>query len=446
MNTSWHPYDFRPAGSTAGNAVRWGDDTYLDGRLVTSQLSTLLPPVAADLMEIATAVYSADRLTARARRDPYGLGWARRLRLYIAVRDPGRWTVLQERLSGLLNWLTDDEWAFEFDRARWPESPLDEPQDFLFNTVPDRAVAVLFSGGLDSTAGLARDIALAPDTTYIPVSVSTNSRMASCQETVLSLLRAPQLRPCRYRLHLGRGRSVETTQRTRGFLFLSAGIATALAAGLQRLRVYENGIGAINLPLIEGQHGSQATRAVHPRTLELMADLVSAASDSRFRTELPYLWSTKAEVVKQAPDSADEACARSISCDTGFASRIAGAHPCGACTSCVLRRQAVAAAGRDQLDAGLSYRSNTEFEDMPEGWAAWLWQVMRLGRSLVAADPWSSLAGEFPQVLDVPAADTEPGRAALLDLYGRYYSEWQAVGADLGVNVRRWGLERRVAG
>ena len=37
--------------------------------------------------------------------------------------------------------------------------------------------------------------------------------------------------------------------------------------GQDRLQVFENGIGAINLPYLHSQYGSQAARAMHPKTL-----------------------------------------------------------------------------------------------------------------------------------------------------------------------------------
>ena len=74
------------------------------------------------------------------------------------------------------------------------------------------------------------------------------------------------------------GRTAESSQRSRGLLFLAAGIATAWALRQDQLRVFENGIGAINLPYLRSQFGSQATRAMHPRTLLLAQNLAAAIS------------------------------------------------------------------------------------------------------------------------------------------------------------------------
>jgi hypothetical protein len=111
-----------------------------------------------------------------------------------------------------------------------------------------------------------------------------------------------------------------------------------------------------------------------------------------------------------------------------------------------LRRQAVGAAGRGEIDAGLIYRTDEVPGSLPEALVATLWQVTRLRRCLRDKHPWTSLAYEFPQVLDVPAAHHDAGRTALLNLYGRYCDEWRRAGAVLGVDARRWGLEGRTAG
>ena len=81
--------------------------------------------------------------------------------------------------------------------------------------------------------------------------------------------------------------SVETSQRSRGLLFLAVGIATAWTLRQDRLRVFENGIGAINLPYPRSQFGSQATKSMHPQTLNSWQKLAAAISSRPFRIEAP---------------------------------------------------------------------------------------------------------------------------------------------------------------
>ncbi|MEQ4724342.1 7-cyano-7-deazaguanine synthase [Nonomuraea sp. B19D2] len=443
MNRSWTTFDFRSSAPMIRHAVQWGRDVHLDGRPLIDRLGRVLPPKAADLMELATAVYTADRLRPRGDADAYKLGWSRRLRLHVPVRLPDLWRSRADALAQLLSWLTDDEWSLHFHQVRPDTAPLDDPQGYLFPTVPDQAHVALFSGGLDSTAGLAVDLAADPKTDVLAVRVVTNGRMEGRQRVILRRFGA-RVHDCRLPLNLASGLSAESTQRTRGFLFLAAGIATALTAGKSVLRVYENGIGAINLPLLESQRGSQATRAVHPRTVRMMEQLATSLSGGGFRIDLPHLWSTKAELLREAPPTYSEAYADSVSCDRGFATRTEGARPCGRCTSCILRRQSVFASGLLQIDVGQQYRHRLDGA-LPWELRASLWQIHRIRVALEDSDPWSAFLQEFPQVLDVPATERESGRAAVLRLYGQYCAEWQSMASYLGVHMHNWGLEGAAA-
>ena len=63
-----------------------------------------------------------------------------------------------------------------------------------------------------------------------------------------------------------------------------------------KLYVFENGIGAFNLPYTGAQVGSHSMRAVHPETLLRMSDLVVALTGQPFRIYNRFQWKTKAEV------------------------------------------------------------------------------------------------------------------------------------------------------
>ena len=176
----------------------------------------------------------------------------------------------------------------------------------------------LFSGGLDSALGLAQDLR---SSDAVAVSVHTNNRMKAAQRQIVRGLDGGVSTSCvqlQYRVSL-REPGRENSQRTRGLLFLAAGIATAWALGQDRLRIYENGIGAINLPYLRSQEGSQATRSMHPRTLRMAEDLASAVCGRSFQVEAPYLLLTKAEAVRAVPEMTASVIAAAVSCDTAFA-------------------------------------------------------------------------------------------------------------------------------
>jgi 7-cyano-7-deazaguanine synthase in queuosine biosynthesis len=338
----------------------------------------------------------------------------------IPVRQPELWNAHTSSLTDLLGWLTDDTWILTFTPRGDSAGPLDVSQGFLFDLVPDGAAPVLFSGGLDSGAGLAAYLA---DRSAVAVSVDTNNWMQHVQQRVLRELNAVSQHGCvplRYRVSArGQRHAAESSQRSRGLLFLAAGIATAWTLRQDRLQVFENGIGAINLPYVRAQFGSQAPKAMHPKTLRMVLGLASAVSGRPFRIDAPGVTLTKAQLIRRAPAAADRALAGTVSCDTGFSARVPGRAPCGSCTSCILRRQALHAAGKAHLDAGAGYRGSPLEESL--GLRVMRWQEARLRDCLEQQDPWSALVLEFPEVLDTaPLTPTE-----VVGLYRSYVQEWE---------------------
>jgi 7-cyano-7-deazaguanine synthase in queuosine biosynthesis len=422
-----HPYrmGYLASDDARFQPLRLGIEARLDGRGVIDRLARDIPPEAADLIEIAAMAYAADRLV---RRRPEHLamdggGWNRRIRLGIPVRDPRVWTLLQDQLGEFLEWLTHDSWELEFSQLSSGSGPLDNRQGFIFDTVPQGAPAVLFSGGLDSAVGLASD---ARENGIVAVSVYTNSRMRSAQARLAHEITDGQenCAHLQYRVSLCQP-DCENTQRTRGALFLAVGIGTAWALGQHRLRAYENGIGAINLPYLRSQHGPQATRSMHPRTLRLAESLASAVSGRPFQIESPFMLSTKAEAIRSVPGMSAKLIAATVSCDTGFASRIAGIRHCGACTSCLLRRQSLAAAGRPDGDAATRYRDARPANRDALG--AMAWQVDRIKEALAKPSPWHGLVSAFPELLDVSTLT----HSEVVRLYRTYVDEWDTVGPGL---------------
>ena len=392
----------------------------LSGHAVIDRLSRALPGLAADMLEIAASVYAIDRLARRPteRQRPAGAGWARSLWADIPVREPDRWRQQVPLLSQLLHWLTDDDWSLEFSELQSGAGVLDTPQQFLFDTVPDGAVPVLFSGGLDSAAGLALEL-LHGDA--VGISVHTNGWMMSVQRRVLAALNETsrhQCVPLRYRISVRN--SIETSQRSRGLLFLAAGVATAWAVHQDHLRVFENGIGAINLPYLRSQQGAQATKSVHPLTLRMVQDLASAVSNRPFVIDTPAIALTKAELLRRAPSTARKAFGLTVSCDAGFAARVPEHRACGACTSCLLRLQSLTAGElADLLPMDIHERRG---HDREFNLNAMIWQVTRMRACLDSPEPWRHMVSEFPELLDV----TSLTQQEVVRLYRAYVEEWSS--------------------
>lgn len=412
---------------------------HLDDMALTQKLGRTLSPRVADLIEMAAAVHLVDRATKRPTATRAGEAWSRHLRLRIGVRDTKSWDDEGKRveLTRFLRRLTDDTWQFEFVERVAPARPA-ECISFLFDTPAGADLVALYSGGLDSIAGLLLDVEAGAHP--LLMSVGTNPRLIKSQNETLALLR----RDCAVNsprvpvaLHLTRMRAPESTQRARGFGFLALAAATAALAGLTDVHVYENGIGAINLPYTAAQAGTQATKAMTPDTLRRASSLFSSVLDHEIRVADPCMLATKAEMCRRMPAAARDAIVASKSCDTAFAHRSSAAsHSCGACTSCILRRQALHASGLGDLDDVGEYRIDA-FDGGEAGGdhyvlSAMLSQVSHLSRALDQPDPWLGLVRAFPDLASFTASQAGvPDTSELVSLFRRYVAEWSAVPTEL---------------
>ncbi|WP_017571625.1 7-cyano-7-deazaguanine synthase [Nocardiopsis halotolerans] len=391
--------------------------------------------LAADLWWIAASCMAVDRNLRRPARHKWRSGqeWSRTIRASVPVQNPEWWSAHADHVEDLLEWLTADAWKLEFLRGEvlsYRKQSLDLEMSELIGE------AALFSGGLDSVSGMIDDLRSSGDQ-LSAVSVSTNNRMHHLQSRVFHGLRSslPRLRGLlsfTLQVHMN---NTEDTVRTRGFVFLAAGVVSAIALGKDSLRLYENGPGALNLALSRGQVGAQTARAVHPKTLRYMERLAEGITRAPFSIENRCFHLTKAEMVRRVPaeHEYDKLLAETISCDTGFAHHGSGGstHPhCGGCTSCLLRRQALAAAGRDVPTP----RRRTPQRKL-EHHNLMTWQVARLRHAMSEGLSWRRMVREFPDLVCDPDSFRPERRGELLDLFSRYAAEWDlpAVAAELGV-------------
>ena len=424
---------------------------WLDGQRLSRAFCQALPGNLADLLDIVMAVYAADR---RSRRDfKRAASGQRRIRVRIALRNPDFWATgeMVHKLGEVLHWLSEDEWYLEFTgRQTAPSSA--ESDRFLFQLPPDPPVTVsLFSGGLDSLAGLVACAEKGSGGSRVLVSGYTHNRLAHQQKVQVDFIRSAWRRDGLLKEAAGmrhvavpfgirklRGYREEPSQRTRALVFLVLGVATALQAGTDTLWVYENGIGALNLPLNETQLGIDNYRGVHPRSLMLAQDFLSLALDQPVHIRNPFQFSTKAQMCKSLVGSGiADAVSHTVSCD-GFPQRIRNQpSQCGRCTSCILRRQSLQASGLEKYDRGYRHDvlspqlrlAGKHLYDLE----AMRGQVHKIGRCLGSKDPWRSLCASFPELARThaelvgrhdPGSHSEIGRR-LVELYRTYVWEWE---------------------
>lgn len=332
-----------------------------DGARLLPGWHAVLGQSGRDLVRLALAVIAADRLARRSASDERSLerelGWTREIELAVAIEDPRRLRAAKREFETLLGFMTDDVWHLAFEKESVPVAQ----QGTLFDGSGklEDAEVCLFSGGLDSAAGLlARHLEGAGP--FVAVSASGNAVRTASQERVICLLRqlGAEVRWVRVPTSLVVGDAPRTpeepTQRTRGLLFLMLGAAVALAIRARRVVAYESGVGALNLPFAASQAGAQTTRAMHPGTFCLLEEAMHAAGYSLV-FDLPFSLRTKAEVCAAAGSDLSRLARVAVSCDEGDGHKPDPAVHCGFCTSCLFRRVA--------LNASLGGSDPTEYRD-----------------------------------------------------------------------------------
>ncbi|MGN6655231.1 MAG: 7-cyano-7-deazaguanine synthase [Rhodanobacter sp.] len=308
-----------------------------------------------DLVAIATGIYAIDRVCKRklTRQNECGV---RTLRVVFEVSDLLFWQRpdIVEQLVDIICMLSGDTWLVSFAKRSEPHQTTNVQRSLdLQQPLPTRVA--LYSGGLDSAAGLANRL-VANDQTYMLLTVGHHVAVRSqCLDQVQKLrqlLRTPMLHHASFMVRFdggvaGKMKLQEKSQRARGFLFCAAAALLANACNIEDVELFENGVGAINLPLTEGGlTDGLSTRGAHPGFLAKMGFLVSAVLDTPFRFSLPFLNATKAEMVR--PLSGRPLLAEWLqqSCSCIHTSlRVRGKRHCGHCPACIERRQAFRSGG-----------------------------------------------------------------------------------------------------
>jgi hypothetical protein len=313
--------------------------------------------VGLDLLVLAAHVHAADTRISRAEQSQDS--WTREIRLVIPVSDPARWTAATNTLKRALDFLTGDRWDVGFRPRPRRFTRIATPPATLLSPAFD--VVSLFSGGLDSLIG-AIDLLEAGG---IPLLVSHAGEGATsdAQNELFSSLKKHYKGSAFDRLRvwmafddgLIKGVSSESSTRGRSFLFFALGVFAG--TGLRRqftLRVPENGLIALNVPLDPLRLGSNSTRTTHPFYIARWNDLlVELGIDARI--ENPYWDRTKGEMTSACSNGTLLAglAGKSLSCSSPAKARWQGhgIEHCGYCLPCLIRRAALDAAWGAGVDA-----------------------------------------------------------------------------------------------
>lgn len=322
-------------------------------RAITDELMVPLSSRMMDLLRLASTIYMVDRMVKRNRRQSGK--WARHLKCSLAVRDMDFWTSasVSELVKDSAEFVSGDQWEFDIvpDATEF-EYQWQRPLPGQFVGAPR---VCLYSGGLDSAAGLVRRLSEGTCRQIIPVTIRHRTDLGSIvSEQIASIAQAfdAEIRPVTVPFEMKTPKKVvgneETSQRARAFLFISVGGVVASAAGSSVLEMYESGIGAINAPLLAGMEGSQATRSAHPTFLKMMSGLLAEVSGRSIDVQLPFQPLTKSEVVRSLSQKSLRDVAHASASCVAYPLRQASAKSCGLCPACIFRRVALHEAGIEE--------------------------------------------------------------------------------------------------
>jgi len=388
--------------------------------------------IAVDLLVLAAHVQAADTRISRSTESQDG--WTREIRIVVPVSEPARWNAIIPLLRRILNFLTGDRWTigfrprpdgFEKAVAKKPPQLIHPPFDSL----------ALFSGGLDSLIGAIDS--LEQGGTPLLISHAGDGATSDSQNTLFRALKKNYQKQNFDRLRIWmdfrgwgiRGVDSEKTTRARSFLFFAAGVfAGAGLDGSFTLRVPENGLIALNVPLDPLRLGAFSTRTTHPFYIARWNELLDILGVSG-RIENPYWDKTKGEMVAGCTNTALLAnlAQKSLSCASPTKGRWFGRATghCGFCLPCLIRRAALRGIDRTSYTlSDLTEHSLNTREAEGQQVRSFQFAIERIRRKPELASLFIHKPG--------PLSDESPARqTALADVYRRGLAELAVLLADV---------------
>lgn len=403
------------------------------------------PSIVADLIDIAVAIHTTDRLTQQPLDDKQTC-----IHIILPVRNPSflNKASIVEKLCKLLYWTTASRWTFEF-QTRQDEGRDVERQPLLLSTRPHVDEIALWSGGLDALAGLCTRLQQNNGRNFMLFGTGSSDNVYARQRSVFecALTAFPsQLSLCRVPLRFSNSTEhiKNKFSRARGVVFTLLGSACSYLMGRKKLHLYENGVGAINLPYRKSALGLDHSRSVHPLTLLQVSETVSTIFTEDFEVENPFLFWTKGEMCQALTDELGKTLIlATTSCDSPHRKKYV---QCGYCSSCLLRRQALAAAGIDDPSRYVVPHGESPAGDTGLYLRHMLTQVSTIKELLGAendfSSQWQAFTRRFPELDSISdrieATGTKEGSSTkkkLLRLYQTYVSEWDAVESQISSNM-----------
>jgi len=439
---------------TETKTLRAGEHFRFDLDAVNSFCLGDMPRHLVDLLRVASAVYVVDRLVKRRRKNGPKPS-SRTIGLKVEVLDDKLWNRQNVRdcIHDALEFVTGDFWDIEFERDtqeyKWPTSFLPFPKS------DGSPLICLYSSGLDSGAGLVARMKNNPGRPVIPVTAWHQPRQWHLVHQQYDFLRGHfhnkcvgvQIDPLIVKVAMmwksaAEEKHQEFSQRSRSFLFSALGAITAIMHGQQTIEMFESGVGAINLPLMAGMVGSNATRSSHPEFLRLMSKLASLVANEDVNFILPFEDRTKGEVVKTvAASDLLPFAAMTVSC-IHYPIRHKKYKQCGLCPACIFRRQAMEVAGIQEPADTYKYDfigSPPLANQIPEKRFLYLKAFLMQVAQLKNVDQRDRLPSAFERhVVSTGIVNRGESQKGVIALMARYADEWLTIADQARRNGHEW--------
>ncbi|EMJ95458.1 hypothetical protein [Leptospira alstonii] len=288
------------------------------------------------------------------------------VRISLPVRTLEKWQDFEitDDLKFVISQFSANNYEFNFYQSKI-SSVREGNQGFL--SVDEDVEVCLWSGGLDSLSGLLNRYLENPDKNYELIGLGSQNVTFGKQKSLRNEIKRvyPISKIERYRIfHQLKGmpkKYPNPSFRIRGLLFLVEGLYASNLLNSKSLYLYENGIGAFNIPFPGSGHWDRSLTA-NPLSLSIVSKFYSKLIGKEMRILNPFLFSTKGEMCKVFKRDMlihSSLVKSSTSCDSHHRQK---GYPtqCGYCSSCLLRRQGI-------FGAGLVDQTRYSFPQIVEG-------------------------------------------------------------------------------
>jgi 7-cyano-7-deazaguanine synthase in queuosine biosynthesis len=408
-----------------------------------------IPAKILDLIQIASYIFCADRMSRRSSRDSINNdSWSRVFNISMPVIEVDFWNLdnTKKTLNDALVFMTGDrKYEFDFIKSEIDTLPVKGLQLSLFNMIESEiatatdADIMLFSGGLDSLAGAIERLNENPERKICLVSHRASSNTKSIQNKLINNLKQiyeDRILKYGFECQIKKIDTNDETQRTRMFLFSSIAFAICYRVQKNELFVYENGITSMNLPLQTDVINSRASRTTHPKTLYLLENFFKLINPN-FEIITPYKKFIKSDIIEVFRKyNAKKFISGSISCSSTRNKPKDTPH-CGVCSQCIDRRLAMFAIGLDDEDC--NYKTNIITNNNTNGISNFLLNLLKFANDIKRFNHYDLLKKYPMEIHDIvmfwQKDNKDDSLYEILALLKRYAdSVWEATKAMVAKN------------